>query len=63
MLRITTPTPETMTGSLDLQLGDNNDAMKVKSQLQGRWLGPDCGDEDDNDADDQDEDEDEDNPG
>ena len=47
VLRVTTPTPESMTGTLDLQLGDGEDSMKVKSQLQGRWLGPDCGDEDD----------------
>ena len=51
VLRVTTPTPETMTGTLDLQLGDGKDAMKVKSQLKGRWLGPDCGDEDDADDD------------
>ena len=62
MLRVTSPTPETMTGTLDLQLGDGKDAMKVKSELKGRWLGPDCGDEaedtdDDGDAADQDEDE------
>ena len=59
VLRITTPTPETMTGSLDLQLGDTKDAMKVKSQLKGRWLGPDCGDEDDADDDSRTDDEDE----
>jgi hypothetical protein len=52
VLRVTTPTPETMSGSLDLQLGDGKDAMKVKSQLEGRWLGPDCGDEDEVDDDD-----------
>jgi hypothetical protein len=59
VLRVTTPTPETMTGSLDLQLGDGKDAMRVKSELKGRWLGPDCGDEEetDEDADDPDEDE------
>lgn len=45
LLRITTPTPETMTGTLDLKLGDAQQAMTVKSQLQGRWLGPDCGEE------------------
>lgn len=59
-LRVTTPTPETMTGSLDLQLGDGKDAMKVKSEIKGRWLGPDCGDEADSEgdaADDEDEDE------
>jgi hypothetical protein len=62
LLRVTTPTPQTMTGSLELQLGEGKDAMKVKSQLEGRWLGPDCGDEDegdDNGADSDDEDEDE----
>ena len=58
VLRVTTPTPETMTGSLDLQLGDGKDAMKVKSELKGRWLGPDCGDEDEaDDGDEDDEDE------
>jgi hypothetical protein len=62
VLRVTSPTPETMTGSLELQLGEGKDAMKVKSELKGRWLGPDCGDEDDSDSDDgdaHDEDEDE----
>jgi hypothetical protein len=61
VLRVTTPTPETMTGSLDLQLGDGGkDAMRMKSEIKGRWLGPDCGDEADSDedaADDEDEDE------
>lgn len=59
VMRVTTPTPETMTGTLDLQLGDGEDAMKVKSHLQGRWLGPDCGDEDDEDNDSRTDDEDE----
>lgn len=62
VMRVTTLTPETMTGTLDLQLGDGKDAMKVKSDLKGRWLGPDCGDEnegDDDDDDDGDGDEDE----
>lgn len=52
VMRVTTPTPETMTGTLDLQMGDGKDAMRVKSDLKGRWLGPDCGDEDDSDDDD-----------
>jgi hypothetical protein len=63
VLRVTTPTPETMSGTLDLQLGDGKDAMKVKSQLSGRWLGPDCGDEDDADDDSRTDDEDEDDQG
>ncbi|HEY7641830.1 MAG TPA: DUF3617 domain-containing protein [Steroidobacteraceae bacterium] len=58
VLRVTTPTPETMTGTLDLQLGDGKDPMKVKSELKGRWLGPDCGDEKDDDDAGEDEDED-----
>ena len=58
VLRVTSPTPETMTGTLDLQLGEGKDPMKVKSELKGRWLGPDCGDEAaDDSADDEDEDE------
>ena len=63
VLRVTTPTPETMTGTLDLQLGEGKDAMKVKSQLKGRWLGPDCGDEDDEENDSRTDDEDEDDQG
>jgi hypothetical protein len=59
VLRITTPTPETMTGTLELQLGVAPDAMMVKSQLKGRWLGPDCGDEDDEDDETRTDDEDE----
>jgi Protein of unknown function (DUF3617) len=63
VLRVTTPTPETMSGTLDLQLGEGKDAMKVKSQLKGRWLGPDCGDEDDEQNDSRTDDEDEDDQG
>lgn len=49
VFKITTPTPETMTGTLDLKLGEGQGVMTVKSQLNGRWLGPDCGDEDESD--------------
>jgi len=59
VLRVTKPTPETMTGTLELQLGEGKDAMKVNSTLKGRWLGPDCGDEDDADDDSRTDDEDE----
>jgi hypothetical protein len=53
VFKITTPTPETMTGVLDMKLGDGPEAMTVKSKLKGRWLGADCGDEgDDRDDDD-----------
>ena len=47
LFRITTPTPETMTGVLDLKAGEGPDAFTIKGTIKGRWLGPDCGDEDD----------------
>lgn len=54
--RVTTPTPETMTGDLDLKVGEGSEVMTIKGKIKGRWLGADCGDEDDNDAvDDEDE--------
>jgi hypothetical protein len=46
---ITTPTAETMTGVLDLSVGEGPNAMKVKANMKGRWLGPDCGEEADED--------------
>jgi hypothetical protein len=51
-LRIHTPTPETMTGDMDVSVGDGSTTMTVKAKIKGRWLGADCGEE----ADDEDED-------
>jgi Protein of unknown function (DUF3617) len=45
LLRVSTPTPDTMTAMLDLRAGDGKDALTIKSQMKGRWLGADCGDE------------------
>ena len=53
--RVSTPTPETMTGTLDLRMGEGEQVMTVKSQLKGRWIGPDCGDEENDDEDSGDE--------
>lgn len=55
VFRVSTPTPETMTGDLDLKAGDGADAFIVKGKVKGRWLGPDCGDEDDDAVDDDEE--------
>lgn len=56
VFRVTTPTPETMTGDLQLKVGEGAEVMTISTKLQGRWLGPDCGDEDDSDdIDDEDE--------
>jgi hypothetical protein len=54
-LRILTPTPTTMTGTMNLRTGEGSDAFVIKATLAGRWLSADCGDEAD-DALDADED-------
>jgi Protein of unknown function (DUF3617) len=56
-IRITTPTPETMTGIMDIKMGDGKDALSMKANLTGRWIGTDCGDEAEDSGDDGDEDE------
>ncbi len=48
-LKVNTPTPETMNGTIDLKAGDGPDAFVIKGTIKGRWLGADCGDEEDND--------------
>jgi hypothetical protein len=50
-LKVSAPSPEKMSGLLDMKLGDGAGAMTIKSQLQGRWLSSDCGDEADSDDD------------
>jgi hypothetical protein len=51
-IRINTPTPETMTGVMDIKMGEGADALTLKANLTGRWLGADCGEEADTDSDD-----------
>jgi hypothetical protein len=55
LFRISTPTPETMTGELDLKAGEGPEAFTIKGTIKGRWLGADCGDHDDDDDDDYDD--------
>ncbi len=50
-LRIHTPTPETMTGDLNLSVGEGSSAMKITADMKGRWLGEDCGEEADDEDD------------
>jgi hypothetical protein len=47
LFRVTTPTPETMTGELDLKAGEGANVFTISGKIKGRWLGADCGDEDD----------------
>lgn len=58
VFKVSAPNPETMSGTLDLKLGEGADAMTVKARLQGRWLSSDCGDEADSDEDSDDNDDD-----
>jgi hypothetical protein len=51
VLKVSASNPETMSGTLDLKLGEGADAMTIKARLQGRWLSSDCGDDADSDAD------------
>jgi hypothetical protein len=57
LLRVSTPTPNTMTAMLDLRSGDGKDAFTIKSQMKGRWLGSDCGEETDREDEEASEDE------
>jgi len=50
-IRINTPTPETMNGVMDIKMGNGADALNLKANLTGRWLGADCGEEADADDD------------
>lgn len=43
VLRVTTASPEAMTGTLEMQLGSGAETFTMKSQLKGRWLGRECG--------------------
>jgi hypothetical protein len=51
-LRIHTPTPESMTGDMDVSVGDGSTTMTIKAKMKGRWLGADCGEEADDEEDD-----------
>jgi Protein of unknown function (DUF3617) len=51
VLRITTPTPESMTGVMDLEMGQGSNVLTMKSQYKGRWPGADCGNEGERDYD------------
>ncbi len=43
--KVNTPTPETMTGDLELTVGENASPVVIKSKMKGKWLSADCGDE------------------
>jgi hypothetical protein len=51
VLRITTPTPESLRGMLDLKMDHDSGVMTIKGEYTGRWLGADCGDEGESDDD------------
>ena len=45
VLKVSTPTPETMSGTMELKMGEGPQAFTVKGRVNGRWLDADCGDE------------------
>lgn len=45
VLKISTPTPQSMTGTLDMKFGEGGEVFTMKGTLKGRWLSDDCGDE------------------
>ena len=51
VLKVSTPTPDTMYGVIDLRMGQGADPFVIKGTLSGRWLSEDCGEEGDSDAD------------
>lgn len=53
VLKVTSPTPESMTGSIDLKVGEGPDAFSMNGKLIGRWLGSECTDDDDGSSDDE----------
>jgi hypothetical protein len=42
--RLQAPNPETIAGTWDMTMGDAGHPMTMKSNMQGKWLGADCGD-------------------
>jgi len=41
-LRINMPTPERMSGNLDMQVGEGENGLKVRVTLEGKWLHEGC---------------------
>lgn len=51
--RVTAANPQTISGDYHLTSGEGAHSMVIKSQIKGRWLGADCGEEgDDEDTED-----------
>jgi hypothetical protein len=43
-VRYEAPTPDTMSGTVDIVMSDGGRQMSMKQVMRGRWIGPDCGD-------------------
>jgi hypothetical protein len=56
--KVSAPNRETLTGSMNLKLGEGKESMTIKGQMKARWLASDCGefaDDEDDESDDLDE--------
>lgn len=54
-LKISTPTPQSMQGTMEMRTGEADDLFVIKGTMSGRWLSADCGDEAEDDAADEDD--------
>jgi Spy/CpxP family protein refolding chaperone len=43
MVDVKAPGPETMTGTVNIDTGRSGKIMTINNTLEGKWLGPDCG--------------------
>ena len=50
VLKVSTPTPETMTAEIDLKFGEGAEVLTIRDSMKGRWISADCGEEGDSDA-------------
>ncbi len=41
-MHVEASSPESMKGSIDIALAGGKDAMQIKTQMSGRWVGPAC---------------------
>lgn len=51
VIRINSPTSETMNGTVDIKMSDGTETFTMKGTLKGRWISADCGEEGDEEMD------------
>src|SRR5262245_23502371 len=49
--KVSTPTPESMTGNLNIKMGEGKETMKIEAKVSGKWLSATCPKEEEEDED------------